>query len=156
MKKSGIVGFILLSVIIALFVINKEYVSEDLEKINLLDSVASLDLDNNTIDYQETTINEDNKSDEQIIKYTNTNNYPITITSNSISLECTGDRDDVELVESNYTIKAFFSNTKDGELLDMMDVKKNKSIYIHIISNYDGYLPESDVTCDYKVNIISG
>ena len=59
------------------------------------------------------------------------------------------------LARKNYHISAKFSEEKNGKLYNSLSVPKNNKIYIHIISEYSGDLPQNSVDCKYSLNIAS-
>ncbi|MCH5166685.1 MAG: hypothetical protein J1F35_02210 [Erysipelotrichales bacterium] len=101
----------------------------------------------------------DNSSYSNIIEYKNTNNYPVELNKNDITIKCTGTgstkEEDEYLVSNNYIINAKFSEEKNSTLYNSLLVPKGRTIYIYIISEYNGPLPTNQVSCDYSVNITS-
>lgn len=100
-----------------------------------------------------------NDSTSEIIEFTNPYNYSVMLNQSDITITCHGTGETKEsdelLVSSNYIIKAKFSKEKNGILDDSLLVEKGEKAYIHVISEYNGSLPSSQVNCEYSVHVMS-
>ena len=112
----------------------------------------------NNVNFSDKVLSEADSSSE-VIKFTNTYNFPIEMSKNDITINCTGTgstkEEDENLVRNAYTISAKFSEDKNSSLYDSLLVPKGDTIYIHIISEYNGIMPSNPVACDYSINIES-
>ena len=100
-----------------------------------------------------------NDSTSEIIEFTNPYNYSVELNQSDITITCHGTgatkESDELLVSSNYTIKAKFSKEKSGILDNSLLVSKGEKAYIHVISEYNGSLPSSQVSCEYSVSVMA-
>lgn len=99
-------------------------------------------------------LNEDNNRNIEVIKYTNNQPYLISLTASDIQLDCNGSNEsDANLVKNNMKVSASFSRLNSKENLSNINIKPKESIYIHVINEYNGTMPSSDVTCAYSIDI---
>ena len=156
MRIDRIMGVVLSLLIFSFYIVKNIYNENDNNPFELIGdneyiSGNSLALDDRVLG--------ENSSYSDIIKYTNTNKYPVELNNNDITITCTGagstKEEDEYLVNNNYNISAKFSEEKNSNLYNSLLVPKGKTIYIHITSEYRGALPTNEVSCDYSVNITS-
>lgn len=157
MKLDRIMGGIL-SILVVVLIGN--YVNSNNEKISnpfeLIGENGTLAV--NEVTFNQKNISETDKTSEEVIEYSNNENYPVTLTSDAIDTICTGEsRVDEELVEKNYVIKASFSETKHGLKSNSLVVEPGKKAYIHINTSYEGNeFPKSEVQCEYNIYVNAG
>lgn len=100
-----------------------------------------------------------NDSSSEVIEFTNPYNYSVELNQSDITITCHGTGETKEsdelLVSSNYIIKARFSKEKNSALDNSLTVNKGEKAYIHIISEYNGSLPNNQVNCEYSVHVSS-
>lgn len=144
----GVVLSILVITFAAYKYIDGENVKNPFELIGdsgyISDNVATLD---------NTFVDDETKGSSEVFTFTNKHSYPVLLNQNDITINCTGNSDDVALVEANYDIKAKFSNEKNSDLYNSLYVDEGKQVYVHVISSYDGQLPESEVSCEYSLEV---
>lgn len=157
MRLDRIMG-VILSILVISF-IGVKYFNNEEGKDNPVELIG----DNGTIANSEVKFAnqtfDSNKQNVEIIEYTNTFNHPVEIKNNDIIITCTGSGEtkdsDEELARKNYSINARFSTKKDSELFSTLSVAVNQTVYIHVISEYTGELPQNPVECQYKLNVTS-
>lgn len=155
MKFDRILGVILSFLLVVLFIAfyNSKDTFANQDTFELIgDSGLIAD---NEIKYESVDFSETNTTNEEIIEFTNKENYPVTINSTNVSISCTGSSEEEnDMVAKNYSIYSTFSKGKNGIQDKSMLVNPKEMIYIHINSNYSGkYYPTADVTCNYKLDI---
>lgn len=110
----------------------------------------------NTVNYKEQVFKSNDESSE-IIEFTNPYNYPVSISTNDITITCTGvgetKEEDELLAEKNYNLSTKFSEEKNGNLYNSLMVPKKAKVYIHVKSEYKGQMPNNPVSCEYQVNV---
>jgi len=149
---------VVLSILVVSFIALKYYSNEE-EKTNPFELIGDNGyMSENVVSYQDKVF-DSNKSNTEIIEFTNPYSYPVEINSSDIIITCTGSGEtkesDEALARKNYHISAKFSEEKNGKLYNSLSVPKNNKIYIHIISEYSGDLPQNSVDCKYSLNIAS-
>lgn len=148
---------VVLSILVISYFGFKYYTNQNKEN-NPFELIGQGHMDNNIVNYDHLSFNS-NDSNEEIITFTNTNPFPVEINQNDITINCTGKGSTKEademLVKNNYNIKARFSKEKNGALSNTLVVAKNEKIYIHIINEYYGAMPQNEVNCQYSLNIMS-
>lgn len=158
MRLDRIMG-VVLSILVVSFIALKHYNNEE-GRENPFELIG----DNGTINdslvsYSSRNVSDTNNTNTDIIEYTNTFNRPVEINSSDIIITCTGvgeqKEEDEALAHNNYHIKAKFSKDKNGELFNSLSVSAKETIYIHVISEYKGSLPNNPVECEYKLNVTS-
>lgn len=150
MNLGRILGVILSLVFAILFINNINDISDsnpfELIGDNGIVTDESIEFDN--------YLNEENTSNIEIIKYTNNQPYSISLTTSDIRVDCNGSNErDVELVKNNMKVSSSFSSLNSKKRSSNIDIKPKESIYIHVINEYNGKLPSSDVTCKYSIDI---
>lgn len=150
MNLGRILGVILSLVFAILFINNINDISDsnpfELIGDNGIVTGESIEFDN--------YLNEENTSNIEIIKYTNNQPYSISLTTSDIRVDCNGSNErDVELVKNNMKVSSSFSSLNSKKRSSNIDIKPKESIYIHVINEYNGELPSSDVTCKYSIDI---
>lgn len=150
MNLGRILGVILSLVFAILFINNINDISDsnpfELIGDNGIVTDESIEFDN--------YLNEENTSNIEIIKYTNNQPYSISLTTSDIRVDCNGSNErDVELVKNNMKVSSSFSSLSSKDRSSNIDIKPKESIYIHVINEYNGELPSSDVTCKYSIDI---
>lgn len=150
MNLGRILGVILSLVFAILFINNINDISDsnpfELIGDNGIVTGESIEFDN--------YLNEENTSNIEIIKYTNNQPYSISLTTSDIRVDCNGSNErDVELVKNNMKVSSSFSSLNSKDRSSNIDIKPKESIYIHVINEYNGELPSSDVTCKYSIDI---
>lgn len=150
MNLGRILGVILSLVFAILFINNINDISDsnpfELIGDNGIVTDESIEFDN--------YLNEENTSNIEIIKYTNNQPYSISLTTSDIRVDCNGSNErDVELVKNNMKVSSSFSSLNSKKRSSNIDIKPKESIYIHVINEYNGELPSSDVTCKYSIDI---
>lgn len=150
MNLGRILGGILSLVLAILFINNINDISDsnpfELIGDNGIVTGESIEFDN--------YLNEENTSNIEIIKYTNNQLYSISLTTSDIRVDCNGSNErDVELVKNNMKVSSLFSSLNSKDRSSNIDIKPKESIYIHVINEYNGELPSSDVTCKYSIDI---
>lgn len=150
MNLGRILGVILSLVFAILFINNINDISDsnpfELIGDNGIVTGESIEFDN--------YLNEENTSNIEIIKYTNNQLYSISLTTSDIRVDCNGSNErDVELVKNNMKVSSSFSSLNSKKRSSNIDIKPKESIYIHVINEYNGELPSSDVTCKYSIDI---
>lgn len=157
MRLDRIMGVVLFILALAYFGI-QTYNNQELD-----DNPFELLSDSGYLSDNVATLNEkvlsSNDSTSEIIEFTNPYNYPVELNQSDITITCHGTGENKEsdelLVSSNYIIKAKFSKEKNGILDDSLLVDKKGKAYIHIISEYNGPLPQNKVNCDYHIRVMS-
>lgn len=158
MRLDRIMG-VILSILVVSFIAFKHYNNEE-SASNPFELIG----DNGTISsshvqFQDRAVSDDNKSNTEVIKYTNTYNYPVEIKSSDIIITCTGvgefKEEDEALVKSNYSIKAKFSNELNSEQYSTLSVSVGQTVYIHVITAYNGIEPKNPVECEYSLTVTS-
>lgn len=150
MNLGRILGVILSLVFAILFINNINDISDsnpfELIGDNGIVTGESIEFDN--------YLNEENTSNIEIIKYTNNQPYSISLTTSDIRVDCNGSNErDVELVKNNMKVSSSFSSLNSKDRSSNIDIKPKESIYIHVINEYNGELPSSNVTCKYSIDI---
>lgn len=155
MKIDRIMGVVLSILIFSFFTI--KYIDSNQNEVSPFELIG----DNGYISADTITYNEkvlgNSDSTSEVIKFTNTNNYPVEFNKNDITITCTGTgstkEEDEFLASNNYSVNVKFSETENGTLYNSLLVPKGKSIYIHIISEYNGTMPSNPVSCNYSLNL---
>lgn len=112
------------------------------------------------VEFGNVVLDMDNNQNVNVVKYTNTNSYPVELGTSSIDIICTGTgenkAEDEFIVSKNMKVKAAFAESENGTKYDSILVKKHETIYIFIASEYAGEeYPLNEVNCNYNVNIQS-
>jgi hypothetical protein len=138
MKLGRIMG-VILSILVTTMLISYYYINN---KVN-----------NNSIELIGDSVSTNDYED--IIKYTNNQNYSIDIEASNVNITCHGENEsDEDLVKSNMKISALFSNSINGNKEESINIKSKESIYIHVVKEYTSDIyPSNDVTCDYSIDI---
>lgn len=154
MNLGRIMGVILSILTIAAF-INKENNRENTK--NTFESVGSIaEITEEGINFDSVSLDMDNNSNMEIIKYTNNQPYAIELTSSNITINCKGNsKSDEELVQKNMKINAYFAKNNNGdEAASNIRVNSKETIYIYVVNEYIGEVyPNEEVNCDYSINI---
>lgn len=158
MRLDRIMG-VVLSILVVSFIAVK-YLNNEEGNNNPFELIGdSGTISDSSVYYENRKVSESNNENTEVIKYTNTNNYPVEIRSSDIIITCTGSGErkyeDEALTRKNYSINAKFSNELNGELYTTLSVPVNKTVYIHVISKYNGELPSNPVECEYSLNVTS-
>lgn len=159
MKLGRILGVVLSIGIVIFAVMNGEVDSkENNGPIELADNSGTIS--DTGVEFGNVVLDMDNNQNVNMIKFTNTNNYPVEIGTSSIDLVCTGfgenKEEDEFLVSKNIKVKTSFAKSENDTKYDSMLVKKNETIYIFIANEYMGdEYPLNEVNCNYNVNIQS-
>lgn len=157
MRLDRIMGVVLSILVVSFVAIKYQNNDENNNPFELIGDSGTIS--NSSVHYENRKVFESNNANTDIIKYTNTYNYPVEIRSSDIIITCTGSGEskdeDEALARKNYNINAKFSNELNGELYSTLSVPVNKTVYIHIISKYDGELPSNPVECEYSLNVTS-
>lgn len=112
------------------------------------------------VEFGNVVLDMDNNQNVNMVKFTNTNSYPVELGTSSIDIICTGSgenkAEDELIVSKNMKVRASFAKSEKDTKYDSMLVKKNETIYIFIASEYVGdEYPLNEVNCNYNVNIQS-
>lgn len=112
------------------------------------------------VEFGNVVLDMDNNQNINVVKFTNTNSYPVELGTSSIDLVCTGSGENKEedefIVSKNMKVKASFAKSENDTKYDSMLIKKNETVYIFIANEYVGEeYPLNEVNCNYNVNIQS-
>ncbi len=112
------------------------------------------------VEFGNVVLDMDNNKNVNVVKFTNTNSYPVELGTSSIDIICTGSgehkAEDELIVSKNMKIKAAFAESENGTKYDSILVKKHETVYIFVASEYVGdEYPMNEVNCNYNVNIQS-
>ena len=157
MTIDRIMGVVLSILVFSFYAI--KYINSDSNENNPFELIGDNGyISENSINFDRMVLsNTDSTSD--IIKFTNTNKYPIEMSQNDITINCTGTGEtkeyDENLVSNNYSIVIKFSKNLNSNLYNSLLVPKGETIYIHVLSEYNGNMPINQVNCDYSLDIHS-
>lgn len=154
MNLGRIMG-VILSVLAISFFINIETKNNSDNK-NTLELVGSIGrVQDNNVNFDTFSLNDNNDSNVEVIRYTNKQPYTIDITSSNVVINCKGNSSkDVDLVKNNMRTKAYFSKIDDSQKTTSIKVKSKETINIYVVNEYVGeYYPNSEVFCEYSINI---
>lgn len=112
------------------------------------------------VEFGNVVLDMDNNQNINMVKFTNTNNYPVELGTSSIDLICTGSGENKEadelLVSKNMKVRTSFAKSENDTKYDSMLINKNETVYIFIANEYVGEeYPLNEVNCNYNVNIQS-
>ena len=110
------------------------------------------------VDFGNVVLDMENNQNINVVKFTNTNNYPVELGTSNIVLKCTGSGETREqdefIVSKNMKIKAAFAKSENDMKYDTLSVNKNETIYVFIVNNYEGEeYPMNEVNCNYNIDI---
>lgn len=152
MSLGRILG-VVLSFIFALSFINSNINNN--EKNNSFELIGdSGSVTEEKVKFDNVSLNEDNNSNVEVIKYTNNQPYSIALTASDILVGCNGSvQSDVDLVNNNMKVSALFSKLDSNNKSSSINIKPKETVYIYIVNEYSGTYPSSNVTCNYSINI---
>lgn len=153
MNLGRIMGVILSILIITAF-INKENNRENGK--NTFESVGSVaEITENSINFDSISLDEENNSNMNIIKYTNNQPYTIELAASNITINCKGNsKADEELVQKNMKVSAYFTKSDKIEAVSNIRINSKETTFINIENVYNGdEYPDEEVDCEYSIDI---